>query len=176
MKKIVLIACIISTVVASDAVFLEGAEHSLNNQSSLKKRTNAAGLPVRTKMTINRISSWYDADGTEEINSAAGNSGLIYPTGTAGAIFTAGLMWSGIHNDGRTPALRTNGHSYNTGLGRGAILGVGTGVREDPAAADVRIWRIRRDIATADLTQDAAEIFGVPIGNVTQDQIQAIGS
>ena len=93
--------------------------------------THAAGSPIRTKFNINRISAWYDSDGTEERNSATGNAGLIYPNGTAGAIFTAGLVWSGIHNDGMQPALRANGSAYITGLGRGAILGTRTGVRED---------------------------------------------
>jgi hypothetical protein len=125
-------------------------------------------------MTINNVVAWYDANGSEERNSATTNAGLQYPRGTADVIYAAGLMYSGIHDDGRTPALRTNGHSYNTGFGRGALLGLRTGVREDPAAPDVRIWRIRRDYATADLAYDAAEINSIGQSNVSQAQIDAV--
>jgi hypothetical protein len=173
MKRLIASACLIALVIASDASFLEAVDVEGSKQHALKKSTNAAGLPVRTKMTINQISSWYDSDATEEINSATGNSGVTYPVGTTTAIFAAGLMWTGDVNDGATPIIRTNGHSYNTGLIRGAILGQRTGQIEDPDAPDVRIWRIRRDYATADLRRDAAEINDIGLANVSDAQIAA---
>jgi hypothetical protein len=54
----------------------------------------------------------------------------------------------------------------------GKILGIRTGIPEDPSAADVRIWRIRSDYATADLTQDAREYFSV--GSPAQWQIDSL--
>jgi hypothetical protein len=120
------------------------------------------------------LSAWYDADGTEEINSSTGNSGVEYPKGTGTAIFTAGLMWTGNWTDGRTPSLRTNGHSYNTGLQRGAILGMRTGLTEDPADDDVRIWRIRRNYATADLRSDAADINSITVETVSDGQVNEV--
>ena len=133
-----------------------------------------AGTPSATLSNINRIAAWYYSDGNQEINLQTGNAGLTFPRGTATAIFAGGLIWGGIFNDGRTPALRVNGQSYSSGTKPGAILGIRTGIAEDPNSPDVRIWRIRRDFATSDLTQDAAEINSVPIATVTEGQIQAI--
>jgi hypothetical protein len=174
MKKILLVICVASLLVGSDTGFLEGAATEGGKGGAALKPTGPAGTPTRTKMTINNVVAWYDANGSEERNSATTNAGLQYPRGTADVIYAAGLMYSGIHDDGRTPALRTNGHSYNTGFGRGALLGLRTGVREDPAAPDVRIWRIRRDYATADLAYDAAEINSIGQSNVSQAQIDAV--
>jgi len=106
MEKNLLILCIISIAVALNPSVVLGAEGGSKELPPVKKMTNSAGLPIRSKMNINRISSWYDSDGIEEINSRTGNSGLNYPSGTATAIFTAGLMFSGNFNDGRTPVLR----------------------------------------------------------------------
>jgi hypothetical protein len=123
---------------------------------------------------INRVMAWYDADGTQEINSTTGNAGLFFPRGTASAVFTSGLMWGGEFNDGSSPIVRVNGYSYNTGMARGAILGERTGLIEDPGAPDVRIWRVRRDYATADLRLDAAEINSVELGWVTDAMIAEV--
>jgi hypothetical protein len=132
------------------------------------------GLPDRTKSNINRISAWYDSDGAQEYNSPTGNSGLVFPRGTATAIFKSGLMWGGISNDGTSPALRISGQNYNLGTAPGAILGFRTGLVEDPEAPDVRIWRVRRDFDYADLAQDAAEIYEVSLSDVTQSQIDVV--
>jgi hypothetical protein len=174
MKRIFFAAFIVAVMVAGDVGFLDAVDMGEGKTYQLKKVTNTAGLPVRTKMNINDVSSWYDSDGTEEINSATGNSGLVYPQGTAGVIFTAGLMWSGEFNDGLGNAIRTNGHSYNTGLTRGRINGVRTGDIEDPEAGDVRIWRVRRNYNTADLRRDAAELNEIGISSVTEAQVAAV--
>ncbi|MDH4071346.1 MAG: hypothetical protein OEV30_13095, partial [Ignavibacteria bacterium] len=174
MKRIAFATLIVALIVAGDVGFLEAIDSGGPKIAPVSRGTGSAGLPIRTKMNVNSISSWYDADGTEEINSSTGNSGLTYPQGTAGAIFTAGLMWTGEFNDGQTPIIRTNGHSYNTGLARGAILGTRTGLVEDPAADDVRIWRVRRGYASADLRRDAAELNSTAIANVSDGQIAAV--
>jgi hypothetical protein len=132
------------------------------------------GFPNRTLSNINEVSAWYDDDGTQENNSSTGNSGLTYPRQTAQAMYSAGLMWGGRFLDGLNPEIRVNGHSYNSGLQRGAILGIRTGVAEDPGAPDVRIWRVRRDYFTADLRLDAAELNGIDPSQVTDQMIQAV--
>ena len=58
------------------------------------------------------------------------------------AVFESGLMWGGKFHDGNTPVLRVNGQSYNEGTKRGAILGIRTGIAEDPDAPDVRLWKV----------------------------------
>lgn len=134
------------------------------------------GTPQATLSNINRISAWYNSNGEQERDPATGNSGVTFPRGTATAIYSTGLLWGGVFNDGRTPALRVNGQSYNNGTKPGRILGIRTGIAEDPAAPDVRIWRIRRDYATANLAQDAAEVYRVAIGSVTQAMIDSVRS
>ena len=136
--------------------------------------SRSLGFPLSTLININRIAAWHTADGKQEQDPVTGNSGLTFPRLTATAIFTAGIIWTGQFVDGTGVVLRTNGQSYNTGTKPGRILGIRTGVAEDPNAPDVRIWRIRRDYATADLTQDAAEINRVPLGSVTQIMIAAV--
>lgn len=136
--------------------------------------TGITGLPLSTLSNINRIAAWHTANGEQEGNPTTGNSGLTFPRLTATTIFRAGIIWSGKFVDGISPVLRTNGQSYFNGTKPGRILGIRTGVAEDPNAPDVRIWRIRRDYATADLTQDAAEINMVPLGSVTYAMIDAV--
>jgi len=172
MKRIAFATLVVAFILGGD-IPLEAID-SGGTRIQNNKGTSLSGLPIRTKMNINQISSWYDNDGTEEYNSSTGNSGLVYPQGTAGAIFAAGLMWSGEFLDGQTPTVRTNGHAYNTGLVPGAILGVRTGVIEDPAADDVRIWRVRRNYNSADLARDAAEINSVGLSSVSEAQITAV--
>jgi hypothetical protein len=153
---------------------LTAANSTLAGKERNQSGDRILGIPNRTKLNINQVSSWYDDDGRQEHNSGLANSGLTFPRQTATAVYEAGLIWGGIFNDGLSPQIRVNGQSYNSGTQRGAILGVRTGVAEDPDAPDVRIWRVRRDYYTADLTLDAAEIFEVPPGSVTQEQIQAV--
>ena len=142
--------------------------------STAGRPAGVVGVPHATLSNINRISAWYSANGEQERNPFTGNSGLTFPRSTATAVYSAGILWSGKFYDGRTPVLRTNGQSYNNGTQPGRILGVRTGNAEDPNAADVRIWRIRRDYLTADLTRDAAEYFRVALPNVTQQMIDSL--
>lgn len=136
--------------------------------------SKSLGLPNTTLSNINNVAAWYSSNGEQEHDRVTGNSGLIFPRGTARAIYQAGIIWGGNFNDGQTPALRVNGQTYSAGTKPGRILGIRTGNAEDPNAPDVRIWRIRRDYATADLTQDAAEYFRVNILYVTPQMIDSV--
>ena len=141
------------------------------SQHSAKKPT---GVPNSTLSNINRISAWYSNNGEMERDPTTGNSGLTFPRGTSTAIYSAGLVWGGNVNDGLTPVLRVNGSSYINGTGPGAILGMRTGAIENPTDPNVRIWRIRRDFATADLRQDAAEILIKNVSSVTDADVNAL--
>lgn len=139
--------------------------------------TNApAGVPNATLMNINNISAWYSSNGRGEHNPFTGNSGLFYPRGTAAAVYTSGLMIGAYSNDGvmASNQPRVTGNNYNAGFAPGAILGLRTGIVENAADPNVRIWRIRRDYATADLTKDAAEYYQKAIASVTANDIQLI--
>lgn len=173
MKKSLLIVGLVTVVLICSAVWIEGAERGATARKT-GVQNSTLGVPVSTMLNINRVAAWYSANGEQERIPSTGNSGLYYPRGTSTAIYSAGLVWGGLFNDGITPTLRVNGQSYNNGTKPGAILGIRTGVAEDPAAPDVRIWRIRRDYATADLKQDASEINSVGLNNVSDAQIAAV--
>jgi len=131
------------------------------------------GVPSATLSNINRISAWYSDTGELESYPPNNGPGLTFPRGTATAVFNAGVLWGGKFYDDQTPSLRVNGQMYNyLGTQAGAILGLRTGVAEDPSAPDVRIWRIRVDYSTADLTQDAAEFFRTQ--SPTPEQIDSV--
>jgi hypothetical protein len=135
---------------------------------------------MSTLMNINKISMWIRADG--RLNKGEGShdfGGVVYPRGTAGVVYQDGMLWGGIVNDGkvvrfedRDYRIRVGGSTYRSGLQPGRIIT--RGVAEDPEDPDVRIWRIRRDWQEADLTQDAAEHFSIPINCVTHDQIDEV--
>ena len=137
-----------------------------------EKKPATAGVPNSTMLVINRLAAWYESDGEQERIPGSGNAGLYYPAGTtATAIYCAGVLWSGLFYDGQLPVLRMNGQAYNSGTKPGAILGIRTGVSEDPNAPGVRIWRIRRFYQNADLTQDASYMYHVARGEVTPQMI-----
>lgn len=151
---------------------LEGTGSKSTGGSRLSKTT---GAPVSTMLNINRAAAWYSANGEQERRPQDGNSGLYYPRGTSTAVFSAGVMWtSGKFNDGINPIVRSNGQSYRNGTKPGRILGIRTGVAEDPNADDVRIWRIRKDWAAADLRRDAAEINDIGLSSVSNAQVQEV--
>jgi hypothetical protein len=128
------------------------------------------GSPRSSLMNINNVSMWASDNGMMERRPADFSAGVTFPRGTATVVYAAGFLWCGKVFDGTSPVLRVGGQTYNEGTLPGRI--VRPGVAENPQNADVRIYRIRRDWATADLRQDAAEIFGVALPQVTAEQIQ----
>jgi hypothetical protein len=134
------------------------------------------GLPNASVLNINKIAAWYINNGEMENNPLTGNSGLTYPRGTAAAVYSSGLLVGAYSNDAAMAANqpRVTGTSYNSGFGPGAIIGLRTGIVESSSDPNVRIWRIRKDYATADLTQDAAEVLQKAISAVTPADIQSV--
>ncbi|NIR48442.1 hypothetical protein GWO43_08475, partial [candidate division KSB1 bacterium] len=130
------------------------------------------GEPMATLININNFSMWIRADGLSASNPFTGGDGAVFPRGTAPVVYTDGIVWAGFVKDEETPELRVGGHKFVAGTVPGRILD--RGVPEDPNAPDVRIWRIRKDYQTADLTRDAAEINNVPVDEVTKAQIEAV--
>ena len=151
------------------SVLLPLLTHAQSNSPKLSKPT---GEPNATLVNVNDISAWIRSDGLSGNNPYTQGTGVIYPRGTAGVVFSDGILWGGFVKDGQSPELRVGGQRYTSGTVPGRIIS--KGVPEDPNDPDVRIWRIRRDWQTADLTQDAAEFFNLPVDSVIQDQIDAI--
>jgi len=125
--------------------------------NSLSKIT---GSPSYTRFNINKISTWIKNDGESDINQN-GNSGFVYPKGTNRAcVFQSGFLYGGKING----EIRVGGSTYNQGQKPGAII---NGVAEDPNLDHVRIYRVRRDYATGNLTPEALD-EGVTVDEVYQ--------
>jgi len=165
-KRFINISILLVAMIIVGSVSLIAKEPTDTKKSSLRK---IAGDPRATLSNVNNISYWVRADGFSGRNPITGNPGVIFPRGTAGAIFADGILWGGLVNDGQSPRLRVGGAVYISGTLEGAILGERTGIAEDPTSSDVRIWRIREDWATADLTQDAKELFDIDADSMVSD-------
>jgi hypothetical protein len=129
------------------------------------------GVPTRTLVNVGQLAMWIYADGLASVDPD-GNSGIIFPRGTAGVIYQDGLIFGGYVQDGIEPALRVGGQAYTTGMQPGRIISKGK--VESLDALDVRLWRIRRDYKDADLTQDAAEVLRIPLSSVGEAEIAQI--
>ncbi len=139
-------------------------------EKSLNKTT-----AISTSRQLLNIANWaywiYD-DGQSAIDPG-GNSGGIYPRGTAGAIFEDGIIWGGFVGNDAQP--RVGGQTYNTGTQGGRIISVG--VAEDPGGDNVRIYKIRSDwetLSAGQVRQEAAEALQIPVGQVTEGDIQDV--
>ncbi len=129
------------------------------------------GSPTGSLLNINNITMWASSNGMLERRPDQ-TAGVTFPRGTTTSVFAGGFLWGGIVRDSGATRVRVGGQTYNIGTVPGRI--VRPGVSENPANADVRIFRVRRDWATADLRQDAAEVLGKNISNVTEDDIDAV--
>ena len=123
-------------------------------------------------MNINNVSMWASDNGMLERRPGDLTAGVTFPRGTTTVVYAGGLLWCGKVFDGSLPVRRAGGQTYNYGTVPGRIIR--PGVAENPGNADVRVYRIRRDWATADLKQDAAEFFNVASARVTAEQIQQV--
>lgn len=161
--------CILFTL--SVVLFRYGS--SLDKRKLVRHRGTAlAGVPAATLANANKVAEWCEDNGLADNNPASGTAGVTFPRGTATAVFSSGLIWGGRVHDGGSQILRVNGQTYITGTAPGRI--VSKGVAENPANADVRMYRVRADYATADLTQDAAEFFNKTPQTATQSEIDSV--
>src|SRR6056297_3904968 len=102
----------------------------------------------RTMSNISNWGYWMYASG-KSAQKPNGNSGGVYPRGTAGAIYQDGLVWGGKFG-GQDDDIRLGGVTYSIGTTAGWINDDGTAA--SPSNERVKIWRIRPDYAT--LTYD----------------------
>jgi len=171
-KRIVNLSILLTAVIFLGLASLFAQDPNNRKRFPLRK---IAGEPLSTLSNVNNISFWVQADGTSGRNPLdESKPGAVFPRGTARIFFADGILWGGLVNDLIEPRLRVGGSMYFSGNVEGAILGERTGIAEDPASTDVRIWRIRDDWATADLLQDAAEFFDLDISTVSEDQIEEV--
>jgi hypothetical protein len=155
--------------IAALTISLAQKKNLMTEQLQHVSRTPSAAL-----LNINRMSAWYNDNGQSERNPKTNNSGVSYPRSTSYAIYASGMLMGGFVSDSFPSGPRVTGFSYNPGFEAGAILGVRTGITEDPANPSVRIYRIRNDYPTADLTNDVSETNMIAITSVDSNSINAL--
>lgn len=132
-----------------------------NGGEKTKKLNKTDGAVLYTHFNINNISTFIFNNGEADIGSNRG-SGLFYPKGgDMTAVFESGLVW-GARVDGQ---LRAGGSTYGSGLMPGKIISPGVAVNPDDIKN--RVYRVRPDYKTADLTSEVNDFEG------TAEQIRA---
>ena len=157
-KKVFRILNILLILVVFSALSIYAKGGGDKKTSPLRK---ANGEPSYTRFNINNISTWIKNDGESDINQN-GNSGLVYPKGSnRTAVFQSGFLWGG-KVDGQ---IRVGGSVYRQGTVPGRVV---NGAAVNPNDPDVRIYRVRRDYLTGDLSPEVADGDGA-----NQDEVKA---
>ncbi|MGE5403005.1 MAG: CHRD domain-containing protein [Ignavibacteriales bacterium] len=126
-----------------------------------KKLNKTMGLPNKAKMNINNISTWIYNNGDSDLDPSQ-QAGFTYPKGSGKtAIFESGFLW-GAKVKGE---IRVGGSAYRQGLQPGKIISPGT--PEDPNLDKNRIYRVRPDYKTANLTTESRE------ESMSEDEVRA---
>ena len=101
---------------------------------------------------------------------------LIIPIFTGGFIYAEGMLWGAkVKGDGQGDEVRVGGSTYGHGLKAGRIITDANGaVLGSDSPDNNHVWRVRKDWATADLTVDAANFYGVGTGDVSSAQIDVV--
>jgi len=131
----------------------------------------------QTGRTMSNISNWgyWMYSSGKSAQKPNGNSGGVYPRGTAGAIYQDGLVWGGKFA-GAADDIRLGGCTYSVGTVGGWINADGTAA--SPSDERVKIWRIRPDWETLTYDQvktDAMELNELgSAADVTDAMCQAV--
>ena len=107
------------------------------------KVSDITGLPSRTRLNANYISTVLKNTGISDIDVYETNSGFVFPKGSGlTAVFESGFLWGGkVPGDS---VARIGGSAYREGLQGGKIISFG--VAESPSEPHVRIYRVRSDV------------------------------
>jgi len=117
--------------------------------------------PVTSVVDINNITLYVQNNGFHPA-TFGGSWSSAFPKGIAGGIFQEGIVWGGLVNDGQSPTLRVGGNTYFSGT----------------QELD-RLYRVRPDYLTADLTDDAANFayfqnYPLDLSSVNAGDIQSL--
>ena len=145
------------------------------NKSS-KRGTLENQSPNISVLNINNISYWMAKDGAYTTAGSPNGTQADYPIFTGGFIFAEGMLWGAkVKGDGQGDEVRVGGSTYGHGLKAGRIITDANGVVLGSDSPDNNhVWRVRKDWATADLTVDAANFYGVGTGDVSSAQIDVV--
>lgn len=135
-----LLSCLVSNSLSSEP------------PGELHRASEVMWNPTYAHMNINRLSTVFSNDGWCDRNRATGEAAFVFPKGTKRTmIYQSGLLWGAKIGD----SIHVGGSTYGSALQPGKILS--PGIAEDPNLAKNRIYRVRPDYATADLSLEARE-------------------
>ncbi|MBI5475677.1 MAG: hypothetical protein HY964_02955 [Ignavibacteriales bacterium] len=164
MKSRIKINILISIVIASSSFAIP---------VMAQNKTNAIGEKYHSSLlNINNISMWASDDGLMEYNPNTQTAGVSFPRGIGHIVNRGGLIWGGKVYDNNAQVLRVGGQTTQSGTLSGRIITSGIGENQDNS--DVKIYRIRKDWATADLKHDASEFFNLPLIDIGDEEIQQL--
>ena len=134
-----------------------GAKEKGDNRSGGTPARKTTGNPVVTFLNINNISTPLRSNGTADINVAQTLAGFVFPKGSGKtAVYESGFLWAAqIAGD---PQVRVGGAEYKSGLQPGKMLS--PGVSEDPSLPKNRVYRVRPDYRSADLSSEIRDEGG----------------
>jgi hypothetical protein len=132
-----LYSLILPDITFSNHMPKEGDKDKIKN-NTLQKITDD---PFSSLIDVNNITLFVQPTGFH-FNFYGGSWSSGFPKGTAGGIYQEGIVWGGLVNDGQSPTLRVGGNTYFSGT----------------QELD-RLYRVRPDFQTADLTDDAANFY-----------------
>lgn len=188
---LMLAAVLIFGLLAGSALFAREApeEEKVMKEQRLAK---SASEPIYQLLNINNVWYWVENNG-ESAHSRSGDSGVYYPRGMVWCIYKDGVKWSSrCYTDAAltNPApygqtIRIGGCDYGFGTREGWVDGTGaTAVRADPGNPRVRMYKVRRDYASAfvdaegawtgEMLRDASEYFEKRIDALSESEIQEV--
>ncbi len=128
-----------------------------DQKSKKPSLSKTAADPAQSVISVNNITTWVGNNGFHDWVVASSWNGAFPNGSNVGAIFAEGIVWGGKVNDGASPTIRVNGNTYGSGC-----------------APITRLFRVRPDYKTGDLSKDAANFFAKSLGSVTDADIQQL--
>ena len=167
-----IVAC--STLLVSGLFAKELVPSNTSTKSTMRVMENQS--PGISVLNINNMAYWIGKDGAYTTAGSPNGTMADYPIFTGGFIYADGMLWGAkVKGDGLGDEVRVGGSTYNHGMKAGRIITDDSGNvlgSDDPA--NNHVWRVRTDWATADLSVDAANYYGVAVADVTPAQIAVV--
>ena len=181
-NKMNVISRLVVTILVISASAFSKESGAVNQKSVAKVSEGVNQNPGISVMNINNHAFWVAKDGA--YTTGGSNNGVQgdYPKFTGGLIFADGMLWGAKMNDhlggtARVGEVRVGGSTYGHGLKAGRVIYDNSNNvigADDPT--NNHVWRVRKDYADGNLTEDAANFFGVDVGSVTDDQVEEVRS
>ena len=176
-KGNIVINLCVSLIVSSA---LTAKEMNENQRHTGKIAEGINSSPTISVLNINNHAYWIGKDGAYTTGSNNGTQ-ADYPKFTGGLIYADGMLWGAkVKNDGQggtteVGEVRVGESTYGHGLKAGRVIKDADGNvlgSDDPD--NNHVWRVRKDWETGNLTEDAANYFGVDVGSVTSSQVDEV--